>query len=114
MSDLELERAAMAPSRWIELCSAFQKQNSNDSMEMLPQRKATRIINLKEMAHSFFIVPGGRFLVTAGLGLFVWDLGYVSTFDCKLVASVALGYNFRRHVVTSPLSGLVLISGSSR
>jgi hypothetical protein len=24
MSDLELERAAMAPRRWIELCGAFQ------------------------------------------------------------------------------------------
>ena len=35
MSDLELERAAMAPHRWIKLCGAFQKQKYNDYSEML-------------------------------------------------------------------------------
>ena len=29
--------------------------------------------------------------MSAGDGLFVWDLGYVSTAECKLVASVGLG-----------------------
>ena len=88
MSVLELERAAMAPRRWIELCSAFQKQHSDDSGEMLHQQ-TTRAI--KDVVGTLFIVPGGRYLVTAGYSLLVWDLGYVSTVDCKLVVSIRLG-----------------------
>ena len=83
MSNLELERAAMAPRRWIELCG---EQHSNDFSELHPQ--TTRIIEDHALVNSLFIVPGGRYLVTAGNGIFVWDLGYVSTVDCKLVASV--------------------------
>ena len=91
MSDLELERAAMAPRRWIELCGAFRKRHSvNFSGEILHPR-TSRII--KEMINSLFIVPGGRYLVTAGILLRVWDLGYASTADCKLVASVGRGGN---------------------
>ena len=92
MSDLELERAAMAPRRWIELCGRCQKQDSNGFSKMLHPR-TTRIIEDAGKSH-FFIVPGGRYLVTAGDGLSVWDLGYVSTVDCKLVASVELGDGF--------------------
>ena len=90
MSDLELERAAMAPRRWIELYGAFQKQHSNDFSLSELRPRTTRIIDLKDHApfNSLFIVPGGRYLVTAGNGIFVWDLGYNSTVDCKLVASV--------------------------
>ena len=83
MSNLELERAAMAPRRWIELCSASQKQHSDDFSEVLHPR-TTRFI--KGKADSLFIVPGGRYLVTAGLGLFVWDLGYVSTFQLSIAS----------------------------
>ena len=39
MSDLELERAATAPHKWIKLCGAFQEQHSN---ELRP--RTTRII----------------------------------------------------------------------
>ena len=110
MSDLELERAAMAPRRWIELCNAFQKQYSNDSSKMLRQRKTTRFI--EETANTFFIVPGGRYLVTAGYGLLVWDLGCVSTVDCKLVASARLGDYFEDCMVqtTPDGKGLVILS----
>jgi hypothetical protein len=110
MSDLELERAAMAPRRWIKLCGAFQKQHSNEYIEMLHPR-TTRIINDASNLH-FFIVPGGRYLVTAGNGLCVWDLGYVSTVDCRLVASVGLGdgYNVYGVQVTSDGKGLVILS----
>src|ERR1700679_2061748 len=59
MSDLELERAAMGPRRWIELCGASQKQHSDDFNEMLHPR-TTRII--KSAVNSLFIVPGGRYL----------------------------------------------------
>jgi hypothetical protein len=112
MSDLELERAAMAPRRWIELCCAFQKQNSNEYSKMLHPR-TTRIIN--DTTNSDFIfVPGGRYLVTAGNGLSVWDLGYVSTVDCKLVASVGLEDYFEFCVVqaTPDGMGLVILSSS--
>ena len=109
MSDLELERAAIAPHRWIELCSGFQKQQSNDSSEMLSPR-TTRII--KDVINSLYIVPGGRYLVIVGDGLFVWDLGYVSTVDCKLVASVGLGDDFEFCMVqaTPDGKGLVILS----
>ena len=107
MSDLELERAAMAPRRWI---SAIQKQPSNDFDEML-QPRTPRIIKDADGSH-FFIVPGGRYLVTAGDGIFVWDLGYSSTVDCKLVASVGVGESFEFLVVqaTPDGKGLVILS----
>jgi hypothetical protein len=109
MSDLELERAAMAPRRWIELCGAFPEQHSND--EMLHPR-TTRVIDNKNKINSLFIVPGGRYLVTAGIGLVVWDLGYVPTVDCKLVASAALGDEFVCCLVqvTPDGNGLVILS----
>ena len=109
MSDLELELAAIAPSRWLELCNAFQKR-SNDSIAMLHPR-TTRIIE-DDDGTECFIVPGGRYMVTGGEGLYVWDLGYVSTVDCELVASVELGneiYFFE--VQTTPDgNGLVILT----
>ena len=109
MSDLELERAAMAPHRWIELCGAFQMQHSNDVSEMLRPR-TTRII--EDSIVSLFIVPGGRYMVTAGSGLLVWDLGYVSTVECKLVASVGLEdvFEFLMVQATPDGKGLVILS----
>jgi hypothetical protein len=110
MSDLELERAAMGPRRWIELCGAFQIQNSNGSRKILHPR-TTRIIKNADDSR-LFIVPGGRYLVSGGNGLFVWDLGYVSTIDCKLVASVRLGdyFKFFEVRVTSDGKGLVVFA----
>ena len=35
MSDLELEKAAMAPRRWIEFCGAFEKRYLNDDFEAI-------------------------------------------------------------------------------
>jgi hypothetical protein len=103
MSDLELERAAMAPRRWIELCGAFQKHPNE-----VAYPRTTRII--KDAAQSnMFIVPGGRYLVSAGDGLFVWDLGYVSTAECKLVASVGLGGDFMFCVVQDTADGMGLV-----
>ena len=104
MSDEELERAAMGPRRWLR--DAFQKQHSNDF-----GARTTRTI--KDASKSwFFIVPGGRYLVTAGIGLCVWDLGYVSTADCKLIASVVLGDDFESCAVqaTPDGKGLVILS----
>ena len=110
MNDLELERAAMAPRRWIDLCTsrAFRKQRSNDFTKMLHTR--TRII--KETVNSLFIVPGGRYMVTSGKDLSLWDLGYVSTVECKLVASFGQEGHFSLREVqpTSDGKGLVILS----
>ena len=113
MSDLELERAAMAPRRWIELCSALQRQHSNGSSEMLNPR-TTRMI--KNTAKFLLIVPGGRYLVIAGNGVFVWDLGYDSNVDCELVASVELeGEPELLKVQTTPDGkGLVILYSTYR
>ena len=112
MSNLELERAAMAPRRWIEHCSASKKQHSDDSRGMLHPR-TTRIIN--GAASSVFIVPGGRYLVIAGNGIAVWDLGHVSiTVDCKLVASARLGdiFDFCMVQATPDGKGLIIVSSN--
>jgi hypothetical protein len=94
MSDLELENAAMAPHRWIELCCAFEEQHHNDPGAIMHSRRATRIINDSFAAEvhynhtDFFIVPGGRYLVCSSLdGISVLDLGYTSSAACKLIAS---------------------------
>ena len=101
MSDLELERSAIAPHRWIELCGAFEKQHLNDPGTTLRPR-ATRIIDnslftevdiglLNIHLSDFLLVPGGRYLVNSShAGISVLDLGYTSSADCKLIASVGL------------------------
>ena len=95
MSDLELEKAAMAPRRWIELCGSFEKQHLKDPGAMLRPR-ATRIIDdsltieidFFTTRRDVFVVPGGRYLVSfSGKGIVVLDLGYTSSADCKIIAS---------------------------
>ena len=99
MSDLELERSAVAPHRWVELCNAFRKKHPND-IGSLPVR-AARNISLKALTATledngdpyFFLVPGGRYLVTSSLEcISVLDLGCNSlenaeSAGCKLIAS---------------------------
>ena len=55
-------------------------------------------------------LPGDR-----GYRHSVWDLGYVSTFDCKLVASAGLTDDFEFCMVeaTPDGKGLVILSSSS-
>ena len=43
MSDLEIEKAAMGPRRWIELCGAYERQHLKDPSAILCPR-STRII----------------------------------------------------------------------
>ena len=99
----------MAPRRWIELCtsSVFEKQRFNDFHE-----PRTRIIRNTLEVNLPYIVPGGKYLVTAGRGLSVWDLGCVSTVECKLVASVGLEDDLERLKVqaTPDGKGLVILS----
>ena len=93
MSDVELEQAALAPWMWIKLCAAFKKQHLDDSDAVLhPQ--TTRVIEDSLVVCSttkLFIVPGGRYLVDCSRdGISVWDLGYTSNTNCKLIASLGM------------------------
>jgi hypothetical protein len=108
MSDSELEWAAMAPRRWIELCGTFQKQNSNVNKMLHP--RSPRIIKHAANYLELCIVPGGRYLVSVGNDLSVWDLGYVSTFDCKLIASVGLRNDFDELWVIPDSKSLVILT----
>lgn len=113
MSDLELERAAMRPRRWLELCGALQKGDLT-STEMIHTR-TTRLIEDPDKSE-YLMVPGGRYLVTAGNGISVWDLGYVSTVDCKLIASVGQGTHYQSLKVqaTPDGKGLVILLSDNR
>jgi hypothetical protein len=97
MSDAELERAAIAPWRWIELSASFATQEFSGSESSLSPT-ATRFIEcpfddigLEKMAitEQVILVPGGRYMVGySPIGVGVWDLGYISSADCKLIASL--------------------------
>ena len=114
MSDRELEKAAMAPRRWVELYSAFKEQHLYDHAAMLHPR-GTRYINdlLAISSTETFIVPGGRYLVTSSCyTISVLDLGYTSSADCKLIASVRLdGGDSKTHhlAVQATLDGMGLV-----
>jgi hypothetical protein len=126
MSDLELEKTAMAPTKWIELCGAFEKRHLNDPGAILRPR-ATRIINDNDTLiktkfdiaeTDFFIVPGGRYLVCSSLeGISVLDLGFSTSSGAesarfKLIASVGPIRGYKTCIVqaTPDGMGLVLLS----
>ena len=95
MSDLELEKSAMAPPRWVELCGAFKQPEDLNQHGGILRPRATRIIDgsfgteVDYGAINFFLVPGGRYLLSYSCDVIsVLDLGYTSSADCKLVASV--------------------------
>ena len=120
MSNLELEKAASAPTRWIELCGAFEKRHLNiPGTKLLPL--ATKIINdmlLTEIniyLTDFFIVPGGRYLVISTYEcISVLDLGCASSAesaDCKLIASIRSKKNkyYRTCIVQATTDGMGLV-----
>ena len=111
MSDVELEQAALAPHRWIGLCSTFAKQHPNDSDAVLCPTTKRIIQHPHSRTPHNFLVPGGRYLVSHSLDrICVWDLGYTSNADPKLLASLrryggiyVLGIN-----TTSDRTGLII------
>ena len=114
MTVVELEHAARGPRRWIELCAASEKHPHDSVAKICPS--TTRIIERPHAAMtsyaSLFIVPGGRYLVDWNEGIFVWDLGYTSNADCKLIASVKkLGGSYPCKVQATPDgTGLIIFS----
>ena len=123
MSDSEIEKAAMGPRMWIELCSAYEKQHLNEPGATLCPR-STRIINdsfpteVDSDSTEIFIVPGGRYLVSSSSEsiISVLDLGYTSSSDCKLIASVGVGlpmkHDFRVQATPDGM-GLTIFSSSN-
>ena len=103
MSDLEIEKAAMGPRRWIEYSIEFEKLHL-DFPGAIMWPRSTRIINDSfatkvSSKFRFFLVPGGRYLVTCSPGdISVLDMGYTSgsSADCKLIASVGFESNYGR------------------
>ena len=101
MSDLELEKTAMAPRRWIEFCRRLEKRDPNDPGAVLRPRGTKYHLDVsigtELQTCQFFIVPGGRYLVIysprishGSDSISVLDLRYSSSADCKLIASVEL------------------------
>jgi len=115
MSDLELEQAAMGPRRWINR-SVFKKQNSNEPGAIMWTRTTRVIKQANSYSDYVYIVPGGRYMVnaTSDGGLFFWDLGYVASADCKLIASVEIEARFRFYMVQVTLDGKGLIIAVNR
>ena len=108
MSDVELEQAALAPHRWITLA----KQRSNVSDAALRPSKKRIIQNPHLSDISIVLVPGGRYLLSSSTGrMCVWDLGYTSNADPKLLASLGPNegtYSFRIDT-TSDRMGLMIV-----
>ena len=111
MSDTELEQAALAPHRWISLCSTFAKQHPNDSDAVLHPSKKRIIRNPHPHLASIFLVPGGRYLVSHSLDgtICVWDLGYTSNADPKLLASLGTSVRDRSVWITTTSDRMGLI-----
>jgi hypothetical protein len=63
----------------------------------------------------FFIVPGGRYLVSSSSNsIYLWDLGYTSSADYKLIASVGLEDGSHSSMVQATSDGMGLIIFSFR
>ena len=117
MSDLELENAAMGPRRWIELCGALKKQHLNDPIATLRPRTARNINNSYVTWDDYettqiFVVPGGRYLVGySAETIFILDLGYTLSADCKRIASSSVKIENCFEVQATPDGmGLIIFS----
>ena len=70
MSNLELEKSAMAPRRWIELCGTFKQPKSVSDPGAILRPRATRIIDgsfpteVNYDDTEISIVPSGRYLLS--------------------------------------------------
>ena len=115
MSDLEIENAAMRPRRWIELCSVYEKQILNDPAGILRPRSTRIIDDLFVTAGDedgdeipqIFITPGGRYLVSySDVNISILDLGYTSSVDCNVIASVGLEGDDKEVIVQATSDGM--------
>lgn len=113
MTLAELEHAASGPHRFVKWMKTF----PSSTTEALPSRK--QVFHFRKRENSagvpdqvhepeiLRLVPGGRYLVTAGSCLCLWDLGYSSNVTAKPFPLATLeaphGY-FIPHLETIPSS----------
>ncbi|KAF8802299.1 hypothetical protein BYT27DRAFT_7197407 [Phlegmacium glaucopus] len=118
MSDAELEQAAIAPRRWIELSASFATQGISGSESGLSPTVTRFIDDPFGVDHAtgnrafteLILVPGGRYMVGYSRnGVGVWDLGYMSSADCKLIASLRLEHGSGYGDVHATSDGMGLI-----
>lgn len=89
MSIAELERAAIAPFRWIARSLNSKDRNVDGTLpsrrtQILENSVVSMVNEQQESVDSInvYLVPGGRYLVVGGPDcLGVWDLGYISSND---------------------------------
>ncbi|KAF6750576.1 hypothetical protein DFP72DRAFT_910570 [Ephemerocybe angulata] len=99
MSLLALQRAALGPSLWNAMLekhlSSRNPKNLSIGSTKLKTRSSRRI---SIEADQYFLVPGGRFLVTANLDLLaLWDLGFVGQppkEEPELICKIEYGSHF--------------------
>ena len=85
MSDLEIGKAAMGPRRWIKLCNPSNQRMCPRATRIINGSVATKVDKWKFI----FLVPGGRYLVASSYyNISILALGYTSSADYKLIASV--------------------------
>ena len=102
----------IAIHRWIRLYAVATERDFNHSSTTL-RPKTSRIIRdpfvKSDSADDteLFLVPGGRYLVRySSGGLCVWDLGYTSNADYKLLASVGPEGGTYRCMVNATSDGM--------
>lgn len=98
MSFTELEHAASAPNRFVKSIEGLPQ--AAKPRQLLPHQK--RVGDFGKLGDSveapndvsypgeIFLVPGGRFLVTASSHLCLWDLGYNSNVMVKALPVAAI------------------------
>lgn len=121
MSNLELEKAAMAPRRWLNFCRSLEDIDLDDPKSILRPRVTPKFSDESILIRGFFIAPGGRYLVIQGQSsttspgtLFLFDLGLTSSADSKLIASVGLDAKYEGWITlecqaTSDGMGLIIL-----
>ncbi|KAF5338976.1 hypothetical protein D9611_008800 [Ephemerocybe angulata] len=94
----ELQRAALGPYRWARLIRRKGKRSvqRNASIRVLkPLKKSAHV--LESADHLQFLVPGGRFLLTARWkSLFLWDLGAVGRPSLSRYPTLIVHKSFRQ------------------
>ena len=80
MSLAQVQLAALGPHRWHRAIESYHSlyDGGNDSMLLRPCSKTPVIVDHSQKMR--FLIPGGRFIVTANdLSISMWDIGVVGS-----------------------------------
>ena len=113
-SDLEIEKAAMGPRRWIEFCGVFEKQHLTDPGAIICPR-ATRIINspFSTKVNSFSTKISSCQVDDTWWVLHLTVFPYWISVHCNLIASVGLEGRYNTCLVQATPDGMGLTIFSS-